>query len=214
MIRSFVKPPFAWVYVGLKSGLYVCYPYHDDCDGDYDPRQRPWYRLAEEAADRQAVWSEPYVGHGAAGKAGRGELIVTCARAVTGDDGRVLGVAAADITLARLREMMLQNVNTSRAVTNRYLVDEGGRIIIGSGSGPEDETAPEDGGFRQFPNPELLRTIRDRRNGRLFVTEDGVRRLYFFQKIETVGWMYIERIDFAEMLRSKHKTTNKLSDIV
>ena len=32
MIRSFVKPPFAWVYVGLKSGLYVCYPYHDDCD--------------------------------------------------------------------------------------------------------------------------------------------------------------------------------------
>jgi len=41
-----------------------------------------------------------------------------------------------------------------------------------------------------------------------------VRRLYFFQKIETVGWMYIERIDFAEMLRSKHKTTNKLSDIV
>ena len=110
--------------------------------------------------------------------------------------------------------MMLQNVNTSRAVTNRYLVDEGGRIIIGSGSGPEDETAPEDGGFRQFPNPELLRTIRDRRNGRLFVTEDGVRRLYFFQKIETVGWMYIERIDFAEMLRSKHKTTNKLSDIV
>lgn len=214
MIRSFVKPPFAWVYVGLKSGLYVCYPYHDDCDGDYDPRQRPWYRLAEEAADRQAVWSEPYIGHGAAGKAGRGELIVTCARAVTGDDGRVLGVAAADITLARLREMMLQNVNTSRAVTNRYLVDEGGRIIIGSGSGPEDETAPEDGGFRQFPNPELLRTIRDRRNGRLFVTEDGVRRLYFFQKIETVGWMYIERIDFAEMLRSKHKTTNKLSDIV
>ena len=110
--------------------------------------------------------------------------------------------------------MMLQNVNTSRAVTNRYLVDEGGRVIIGSGSGPEDETAPEDGGFRQFPNPELLRTIRDRRNGRLFVTEDGVRRLYFFQKIETVGWMYIERIDFAEMLRSKHKTTNKLSDIV
>ena len=125
-----------------------------------------------------------------------------------------LDETAADITLARLREMMLQNVNTSRAVTNRYLVDEGGRVIIGSGSGPEDETAPEDGGFRQFPNPELLRTIRDRRNGRLFVTEDGVRRLYFFQKIETVGWMYIERIDFAEMLRSKHKTTNKLSDIV
>lgn len=76
----------------------------------------------------------------------------------------MLGVAAADITLARLREMMLQNVNASRAVTNRYLVDEGGRVIIGSGSGPEDETAPEDGGFRQFPNPELLRTIRDRRN--------------------------------------------------
>lgn len=84
---------------------------------------------------------------------------------MTGTTGRVLGVAAADITLARLREMMLQNVNASRAVTNRYLVDEGGRIIIGSGSGPEDETAPEDGGFRQFPNPELLRTIRDRRNG-------------------------------------------------
>lgn len=65
MIRSFAKPPFAWVYVGLKSGLYVCYPYHDGCDADYDPRQRPWYRLAEEAADRQAVWSEPYIGHGA-----------------------------------------------------------------------------------------------------------------------------------------------------
>lgn len=40
VIATQMKPPFTWVYVSLKSGLHICYPYHSDYDPAYDPRER------------------------------------------------------------------------------------------------------------------------------------------------------------------------------
>ena len=42
-----------------------------------------------------------------------------------------------------------------------------------------------------------------RKNGRIFVRENGRQYLYFFVKIDTVRWLYVERIDFTKLLYAK-----------
>ena len=192
-----MKPPFTWVYVSLKSGLHICYPYHSDYDPAYDPRERPWYRAAVQAKRHQAVWGTPYIDG-----VKNPELVITCSQAIIGKDGRLLGVAGADISLNWILDMLSKTGNMSPAVKNKYLIDEDGRVLVDS----KGKVSPDQQGSirqKQFHDPELLQTMWHRKNGRIFVRENGRQYLYFFVKIDTVRWLYVERIDFTKLLYAK-----------
>lgn len=194
-IRDRFRPPFSFVYISLRNGLHLCYPYHDNYAPEYDPRKRPWYRAAMDSPTHLPVWSTPYLDNG-----DDPELIVTCSRAIIDSTGVPLGVAGADISLSWLHAFLMKNGNQGMSVKNKYLVDREGRILVDNLGVRPDAEAKE---LRLFSSAELLEKMWLRKNGRLFSVEDDRRYLYFFQEIETVHWLYIERIDFMQMVHSR-----------
>ena len=51
--------PLVWVYAGMDNGLHMAFPGHGSYDEEYDPRDRPWYRLS--AKKRGLFWGNAYV---------------------------------------------------------------------------------------------------------------------------------------------------------
>lgn len=67
--------------------------------GNMDPRIRPWYRQAVNAAGK-AVWSDVYEDYNG------GQLMITRAVTVTNDAGLLLGVAAVDLSLQHFQNFL------------------------------------------------------------------------------------------------------------
>ena len=126
---------------------------------NYDPRQRPWYRNAEETSG--VTWTSSYV------FATTREVGLTMSMAVAGAPGVVVG---ADVTLTRLGEMLdRQKISPSTRVV---LFDGRGRLIAFSGmdSSAFDDT-PSSDGKRIGP------TIRKEDNDVLSVVSSSVQRV-------------------------------------
>ena len=87
----------------------------------YDPRLRPWYRAAEEA--RAMIISDPDV------FASEEVIGVTVAQPFYAD-GKLLGVAAADITLGGLGAYLAERKISPGTVS--YILDHQGRVIAAS----------------------------------------------------------------------------------
>ncbi|MCX7828724.1 MAG: methyl-accepting chemotaxis protein [Thermanaerothrix sp.] len=88
------------VYIGLESdGSLASGVGWKEPEG-YDARKRNWYLRAIEAG--KTTLSDPYV------DAGTGDLLITVATPVKGDDGRLLGVAAVDVKLNSLSDQVTQ----------------------------------------------------------------------------------------------------------
>jgi adenylate cyclase len=87
----------------------------------YDPRLRPWYRAAEEA--RAMIISDPDV------FASEAVIGVTVAQPFYAD-GKLLGVAAADITLGGLGAYLAERRISPGTVS--YLLDHQGQVIAAS----------------------------------------------------------------------------------
>eukprot|EP00602_Paraphysomonas_sp_CaronLab_P005786 CAMPEP_0185033336 /NCGR_PEP_ID=MMETSP1103-20130426/22158_1 /TAXON_ID=36769 /ORGANISM="Paraphysomonas bandaiensis, Strain Caron Lab Isolate" /LENGTH=547 /DNA_ID=CAMNT_0027569561 /DNA_START=33 /DNA_END=1676 /DNA_ORIENTATION=- len=89
-------------YVGLDDGMTRSYPFVSLHRGQkvYDPRQRPWYKLAMKYPGRN-VYTPPYIDYNDQG------WVLTVAHTVRNStgDGRVYGVAAADLPLATLQRI-------------------------------------------------------------------------------------------------------------
>lgn len=194
------RPLFNWVYISLAAGLHLSYPYHSDYPDGYDPRQRPWYQAALAAAPGQAVWGGPYVDSGV-----NPFGVITCSQALRDKDGQILGVVGADISVETLVAMLSRTGNNGPFVKNKYLINSKGTVIAQSGKqllpwqrqgNPHADTT--------FHNLSLLRAMWLTRNGRLFTTENNKQYFYFFMHIETLNWLYIERMDYLELLTIKH----------
>jgi len=90
-------PSYTDCYLGTANGGFVIGG-DTDIPAGYDPRTRPWYAKAAAAPDK-AVVSDAYV-------ATTGDAMVSTAKAVVGDGGKVLGVAAMDLSLAQLTKLI------------------------------------------------------------------------------------------------------------
>ncbi len=38
-----------WVYASLENGVHISYPGHGGYPTGYDPRKRPWYKMAKQS---------------------------------------------------------------------------------------------------------------------------------------------------------------------
>ncbi|MDR0931672.1 MAG: protein kinase [Victivallales bacterium] len=207
MIRELVKPPLSFVYAGFVNGLIVGYPYSADLRKDYDPRKYSWYRLALDSPNGQPVWSEPYIDDKFSPEGGKQELVVTVSQVIRGGDGKIFGVAGADVPLERLFELMRRGMSVSKGTRTQYLMDEEGRIIMGGGIVNKPEITPQGVKFKKIKDKELLKTMWNRRNGQIFRKGKGVDQVFFFQKIETFRWLYVEKIDFSKNTQSQAVNT-------
>ena len=90
--------------------------------GGYDPRERPWYRLAE--AKRERVWTAAYPSFA------RDYLIITRAETVRDRDGKSSGVIGADLELDRVSQVLNDLRISPGAVV--FIVDDQGDLIATS----------------------------------------------------------------------------------
>lgn len=113
---------------------------------DYDPTSRPWYQAAV-ANPGELIWTAPYVDFAT------GALVITAAHTVEDDNGDIVGVIGADVSLASLQDML-----------NAYSVGETGYVIATDSTGivlnhPADVgvTDPEEFQIvgKEIPIPEL-----------------------------------------------------------
>lgn len=101
---------------------------------DFDPRTRPWYQSA--IAHIDPVWSPVYFDYTSK------QPVITVARSVRNPKGNPVGVAAVDVELRMISEV-LQNLTISRN-SIAFVMDSEGRIIASSVERGGDGTAPVD----------------------------------------------------------------------
>ena len=133
-------------------------------DSDYDPRKRPYYRLAKQAGKR--AWTETYQFRTLTGDTVYG---ITCANPVRDAGGRLVGVASVDFTLESLDSFL--NARPVGKTGFPFLVEAtklGARQVIASGepSRVEGVPAPRDAVeafLRKVPGrdvPKAFQTVR------------------------------------------------------
>lgn len=110
------------VYAGTESG--ICYHYSTgNSSKRYDPRKRSWYTDAVNAAkNKQPVWQSRYLSKSS------GVPCVTCSKAFTDKNGKVIGVIAIDMYIDDVNKYIIGSTigNTGYA----FVVDNNGKVIM------------------------------------------------------------------------------------
>lgn len=179
--------PIVWAYVATEDGALVGAPGSGGYPDAYDPRSRPWYRVAR---DRRG----PQWGAADADESGMG-LLVTASTALIDRDDRVLGVAAVDVPFGHLIETLLE----PPALVGRaeaFLVDGQGRTMVRS-SQKERARDVTDYAPEPFAYDDVLRED-GRRTG--VETLDGGRTLMVWRRLDAIDWSYVVVGDPAVLL--------------
>ena len=130
----------------------------------FDPRSRPWYRLAKDAEG--PVWTRLYT------DVNTKKLNVTAAVRVRGPDGRLAGVVGMDVLLETLQKDI---INIDIGYKNEpFLIDDQGRAVVRRGL--EDKETEWYKTYRtdilvETPNEEFNRLAR-----RMMAGESGIAR--------------------------------------
>jgi diguanylate cyclase (GGDEF)-like protein/PAS domain S-box-containing protein len=118
---------YFYIYYGLEDGTIEHYP-PDPLPADYDPRERPWYRLGM-TSDGQPLWTAPYE------EIITGDMVVSAVVPILPEAGRAggespIGVLSTDMTFSALEEG-LENMDlpTGGSVV---MVDKDGDPFIGT----------------------------------------------------------------------------------
>ncbi|MEG0010294.1 MAG: diguanylate cyclase [Aeromonas sp.] len=106
-------------YVGTARGRFLIYP-RPEVPADYDPRTRPWYQLASQQAGK-LVWTEPYQGYGEL----HDKLMISLARALTDQAGKVQAVLAIDVVLAPFSAQL----NKQPEAGYQMIINRSGKVL-------------------------------------------------------------------------------------
>jgi len=106
-----------YIYTGTEHGGFVQYPLEEL--GEYDPRQRPWYKQAL-LSPNEAIITEAY-------QDVIGKPVVTAAITIKNTDDKIIGVQGVDVTLATLTTIIS---NTKLGISGYLiLIDEFGTVL-------------------------------------------------------------------------------------
>ena len=195
--------PALRTFVTLASDVHVSFPGLGGYPADYKPLERPKYLLGTDpiAADGRPHWGRPFpdrYGHG---------LILPAIMRVARADGSFAGVTGLEMTFDWITEHLLPMSGASH-VEATYLVNAGGEVVLGSGTGVSAAVAPDDARAHRelddrtielepLPYPEIRADIAANRSGH--VELDG--KLAVFAPINALGWWYVVVADEARLLR-------------
>lgn len=105
------------VYLGSETGGFIQYPIEEI--GGYDPRKRPWYKMAVDNPSKAGI-TEAYQGV-------TGGPMVSVMHPITGNNGALVGVQGLDVSLTTLTDL-LQSIKLGET-GYLILIDEAGTIL-------------------------------------------------------------------------------------
>lgn len=172
------------VYSGFeKSGDMIISPAHD-VDG-FNPRTTVWYEEAV-AADGAIIWTEPYE------DTGTGETIVTVAKSFYNDKEKLIGVTAADISVATLLETVdkLEIGETGYA----FLLDQSGTYLAHPDDNLVGESATDEPYFTEITNGD--------NRGIIYDTSEDQERIVAYYTTPTTEWTLASAVQQAEFKKA------------
>ena len=178
--------PITWAYLGLKQGAHLGYPGQGSYPEDYDPRKRPWYKLA--SGLHGARWGEPYVD-----AKGQG-LMLPCSVSVYDAAGDFAGVAGVDLTLRYIIDSLL-SVPGVRYIRETYLLDDEGRIVVRSSDRARATKGKGEWAKRlemeTYPFSEVVDRISSRESGYARVEQEDGPRIVGHYRLGALGWYFV-----------------------
>ncbi|KUJ95366.1 MAG: hypothetical protein XD41_1618 [Desulfonauticus sp. 38_4375] len=175
-------PNYLDVYIGTKYGGFLLARV-DELPAHYDPRKRPWYQEAV-AKPGQAIISKAYLST-------TGGATLSIAKTITANNGEVLGVAAIDISL----EVLTNMVAKAQIGKTGYIImlqDDG--VILADSQNPEHNFKKVEEVNAVYAN--LFNTSKD-------FTEVTIKGKPYYAKVFTsqaLGWKFFAFIEKAEIL--------------
>ncbi len=144
---------YRWLYMGFDLGisdqhLFRNYPFDDlvyfqwdeneeigPPEDDYDPNAEDWYTnvATQDPGDDSIVFTEPYIDPSVG-------LVISMGRPVRFDDGTLIGVVSADVTMATINEKVLNLEVLSNGYS--YLLDRSGVVVAHPDLGVFDDPLP------------------------------------------------------------------------
>lgn len=172
-----------FVYLGTVDGGFIQYP--AEPLGGYDPRQRPWYKLAE-ANPNEVMITEAYQGIS-------GGPMVSSVAVIRDEAGKFVGVQSMDVTLSTLTNI-LSGIKLGES-GYLLLIDEAGTVLADSGNSKNNFK-----NIKELSSPlysELRRT-----GGQVsFTTEHQGRDIQVTSYVsKDLGWRFVGIIDRDEIL--------------
>ena len=189
-------PDLLYVYTGTKEGGFVQYPSEEL--GNYDPRQRPWYKQAL-ASPNAPILTEAY-------QDVIGKPVVTSALAVKNQQGEIVGVQGLDVTLSTLTDIL----SNTKLGKSGYLI-----LIDDSGTVLADAKTPENNfkNIKDLPSS-LFSTLQKTPNQDHFSTQhlgkDVDVASYYSQKLK---WRFVGVIHSDEILAPAYSMSMTISVI-
>lgn len=156
-------------YVGTAKGDFLIYP-RPEVPADFDPRVRPWYRLASQQVGKM-VWTDPYQGYGEL----RDKLMISLARALPDRDGKVQAVVAIDVVLAPFSAQL----NRQPDAGYQLIINHAGEVL----ADPDPARL-----LKPMPHPEWL--ARFSRLEGVFLDE-ATRQFVAYRRLPHWNWVLI-----------------------
>lgn len=176
--------------MALETGLAYRYPGSAVSNGQFDARQRPWYRQAMESS--RAYWGLPFV------SVVDGAIKLPVSHPIREPGGPLLGVVA--LTL-RMDQVMrnLQSGDAQPGLRQMMLLDERGTIIASMpprqrATGSEDQLETE-----RFPDPTLFEALAQADLGLVSTQAFGQPEVIAFDRVDPLGWVVLAIVDEATM---------------
>ncbi len=166
-----ISSSFLYAYLGETDGTYTQKP-SSDLPAGYDPRQRPWYKMAQSGSG--VGLTAPYLAADP-----RDGLLITITQAVR-RDGALVGVVGGDLKLETIDNIL--NSLDLGGLCYAFLVDEKGTVLVHS-----DREQVLKGLSELFPGsqPELNNTLQE------VQAADGSERIVTFvpvKDLQGVRW--------------------------
>jgi eukaryotic-like serine/threonine-protein kinase len=174
--------------LALETGLAYRYPGSALPRGQFDARQRPWYRLAME--NPRAAWGRPFI------SAVNGKVKLPVAHPIREPGGPLLGAVA--ITLRM--DDVLRNLQSDLALPGlrqTMLLDAQGEILAAM---PPRQHETDDAGEikpERFPDAALFRALEQRDLGLIETRAFGKPELIVFDRVDPLGWVVLALVDEA-----------------
>jgi predicted KAP-like P-loop ATPase len=90
-------------------------------------------------------------------------------------------------------------------IKNRFLINDQGKVILSNlkamSNFEEAEKNKSEIQFKEFPYPQLIKTIWDQKSGQVKLEKDGQTRLIGFSPIPTLSWYYVEELNFDSLIK-------------
>ncbi len=175
-------PAYEAVFLGSKQGGFVQYPVSVMPEG-YDPRNRPWYKMAL-TSPRDSVLSKAYM-------SASGSAVSTIMARVRDSSGSVVGVIGLDV-----------NLDTLTSLASRLKLGRTGYIMLLENDGTIlSDPAHKELNFKKVQETKspCLKALAEKDTGTFESQINGEDKLISVRTSQSTGWKLVYIIDSTEV---------------